>query len=69
MVALYALDYSFRALEQAAGDSHPVSFEKFRRDFAQRDEVIRDGSDEDEIIHLPFRNRFRMFMFRIEVEI
>ena len=69
MVAFYAFDYSFRALEQASGDAYLVAFEKFLRDFAQRNEVIADGGNEDEIVHLPFRNRRRMFAFRIKIEI
>ena len=34
---LNSLDYALRGLEQAAGDTDLVAFEKFRRDFTQGD--------------------------------
>lgn len=69
MVAFDALDDAFGTFEQSGGDADAVAFEEFFGDVGKRDNIVADGGDEDEIIHLFFRNRRRKFMFRIEVEI
>lgn len=67
--AFYSFDYAFGSFEETAGDADFVAFKKIRRDFAQGNQFVGDGSDKDEIVHLPFRNRFRTFAIRIQVEI
>ena len=69
VVAFDALYYAFGSFEQSGGDADAVTFEEFLSYVGERDEFAGNRGDEDEIIHLFFRNRRRKFMFRIEVEI
>lgn len=69
MVAFDALDDAFGSFEQSGGDADPVAFEEFFCDVGQRDNLVADGGDKNEIIHILFRNRCRKFMFSIEVEV
>lgn len=69
MVAFDALYYAFGSFEQSSGNANPIAFEEFLGDVGEREDFVADGGDEDEIVHLFFRNRRRKFMFRIEIEI